>query len=347
MLFRQWKELGLPLLSDPLNLLDVTAVPITLLVDANGVIRFRNPSEEDWVRFLELDPVQAPDPPELPGRAWAAADLAAQEGRFEEALAGYARALMKDPDEGRLHFRSGVVHRARHDSGKAHPEDFAQAVRFWEAALALRPDQYIWRRRIQQYGPRLDKPYPFYDWVKQARSEIVERGEEPLPLRVEPRGAELASPAQSGEAPVLDYNPDPEGRVDRAPEDSVTVEAVVVSSTASDERTGALRVHLRFRPNGGSKLHWNNEAETLTVWIESPAGAKAEPVRVVYPNPEDRAVSAEERTVEFEVTWPAGEVRPERVEGFALFNVCREDDGQCLFRRRDFRVELTRVEEGL
>ena len=43
---------------------------------------------------------------------------------------------------------------------------------------------------MQQYGPRLDKPYPFYDWVETAREEIRARGETPSPLRVEPAGAE-------------------------------------------------------------------------------------------------------------------------------------------------------------
>ncbi|HUF63998.1 MAG TPA: hypothetical protein VMN36_18105 [Verrucomicrobiales bacterium] len=342
LLFRQWKELDFPLLSDPLNLLDVKAVPITLLVDANGVIRFRNPSEEDWERFLALEPAQAPEPPELPGQAWAEADFAAQEGRFEEALSGYARALVDDPSEGRLHFRSGVVYRARHDSGKGRPDDFAQAAQFWQRALDLEPGQYIWRRRIQQYGPRLDKPYPFYDWVKDARREIVERGGEPLPLRVEPSGAELASPARPGEASGPNHNPDPEGSIERVEEESLAVEAVAVFSTARDAGTGAIRVHLRFRPAGDSGLHWNNEAEPLTVWIDTPAGAEAVPVRLEYPNPEDRAVSAEERTIEFELTWPGGEAGPESVGGFALFNVCRDDDAQCLFRRLDFRVDLTR-----
>lgn len=61
-------------------------------------------------------------------------------------------------------------------------------------ALDLVP--YIFRRRIQQYGPRLDKPYPFYDWVSEARAAVLARGETPVEPRVEPGGAELAAPLE-------------------------------------------------------------------------------------------------------------------------------------------------------
>ena len=69
---------------------------------------------------------------------------------------------------------------------------FRKAVEHWERALALDSNQYIWRRRIQQYGPRLDKPYPFYDWIPEARADIEARGQSPVTLAVEPAGAEFA-----------------------------------------------------------------------------------------------------------------------------------------------------------
>lgn len=55
-------------------------------------------------------------------------------------------------------FRLGVAYRARYDSLLRQPGDFRKAVEHWERALALDANQYIWRRRIQQYGPRFDKP---------------------------------------------------------------------------------------------------------------------------------------------------------------------------------------------
>src|SRR5579863_2369784 len=92
-------------------------------------------------------------------------------------------------------------------------DDFRAAVEAWGTALDLDPNQYIWRRRIQQYGPRLDKPYPFYDWVVAAEAAIRKRGEAPIVLPVRPDGAEIAQPIKSfattREVPV---NPDPKGR---------------------------------------------------------------------------------------------------------------------------------------
>ena len=82
------------------------------------------------------------------------------------------------PWYGPLQFRLGVAQRFQFDSsGGARTEDFQQAAEAWTRALASNPNQYIWRRRIQQYGPGLDKPYPFYDWVTQARDAIEARGE--------------------------------------------------------------------------------------------------------------------------------------------------------------------------
>ena len=99
----------------------------------------------------------------------------------------------------------------RHESSGRRPGDFQAAVDAWGRALELDPNQYIWRRRIEQYGPRLSKPYAFYDWVAQARAEISGRGETPIPLAVEPYGSELAGPGRDvwpdGTGPA---EPDPE-----------------------------------------------------------------------------------------------------------------------------------------
>ena len=51
-LFMQWNEMGWPLLIDSLNLLDVSAVPLTYLVDEGGVVRFERPSDEDLEMFF-------------------------------------------------------------------------------------------------------------------------------------------------------------------------------------------------------------------------------------------------------------------------------------------------------
>ena len=69
-LFMQWKNMGWPLLVDSLNLLGVSAVPITLFLDEAGVIRAVNPRHKDLSAFLEQEPVEWRDetwtPPSVP-----------------------------------------------------------------------------------------------------------------------------------------------------------------------------------------------------------------------------------------------------------------------------------------
>jgi tetratricopeptide (TPR) repeat protein len=114
-----------------------------------------------------------------------------------EAIDAYTHALALDPSDKNSLFRLGVAYRMRHESTWRRNGDFQSAVESWGRALALDPNQYIWRRRIEQYGPRLTKPYAFYDWVEQAKAEILRRGETPARLSVEPYGSELAGPLKS------------------------------------------------------------------------------------------------------------------------------------------------------
>src|SRR5207249_1815342 len=123
----------------------------------------------------------------------------AETERLGEAIEAYERALRLAPESGPVHFRLSVAYRKRYDSDFRQPGDFERAVEQWSAALGSDPNQHIWRRRIQQSGPRLDKPYAFYDWVTTARKEIAERGEIPKSLSVEPAGAEIAHPFGSAQ----------------------------------------------------------------------------------------------------------------------------------------------------
>ncbi|GAG28807.1 unnamed protein product, partial [marine sediment metagenome] len=218
------------------------------------------------------------------------------------------------------------------------------AVDAWTTALSLDPNQYIWRRRIQQYGPRLQKPYPFYDWVDEARNEIAARGEVPVELGVEPGGAELAEPSRelaavegSGVADLPEH-PDPQGRIIRDGDSGrfhVTVETAVVP--ARTEPGGSLRLHLIFRTEPGS--HWNNEAEPLRVWLKLPPGWRVDlGVKEAIPPPD--AVSDEVRSVEFELVAPGDQSDGiVKIPVEAFYNVCL-DDGVCLFRRKDTQVEI-------
>lgn len=270
---------------------------------------------------------------------------------LDKAIAAYERALELDPEDpgGWGHFRLGVLLRGRYDSPHREAGDFQAAVDRWRAALDRDPNNYIFRRRIQQYGPRLDKPYPFYDWVETAREEIRARGEEPVELTVLPGGAEIARPAGEGDEKKVATSPaqpDPEGRIRRDPGELVKVETTVVPGTrAPDDGTaGAMRAHLAFRPEDELRVHWNNEAEGLTVWLEPGEGVEVEPRRMTVPNPAE-TLSRETRRVDFEVEVPEtgdsgksdGDVR---IPGYALYYVCEDVDGTCLYRRQDLEVAV-------
>lgn len=348
-LFMQWKRMDWPILVDSLNLLGVQVVPLTVAIDEHGIVRATGIKLADAARFAEefvntSYPAPAvlvvpPPPPDLHATSpRASADdvfLWGGIGRVSEVIASYRK--IRDADAPVL-FRLGVAYRARYDSPHREPGDFQAAVDHWQQALDLNPNQYIWRRRIQQYGPRLDKPYPFYDWVPAARREIRERGEEPAPLVVEPGGAEFASPAKQLQAAAGPAEPDPGGRIHRDEMPFVLVEQTVVPPAVAPGATG--RVHLVFRPNTARQAHWNNEAGDLVVWVQTPDGWEIDPRRLTVPNP-PLEVSLEPRQVEFEFRVPTGAAEGDtRVAAYALYYVCEDENGVCLYRRQDLQVRI-------
>ncbi len=369
-LFMQWQEMGWPLLVDSLNLLEVTVVPITVLVDAHGIIRERPrgiPTADALTSFVttkfpapsDPEPAREPQVPDLAPLASAAktagnpADvrrygehllLWGGDAALDKAIGSLETCAREAPDHGPTHFRLGVAYRTRYDCGSRKRGDFQHAVDAWSRALALDPNQYIWRRRIQQYGPQLTKPYPFYDWVEQARADVTARGETPAALRVEPGNTERAAPVQQLEQHAQ-TNPDLDGRVLRDTEGLVTVEATAVPATVAPGE--ATRVHLTFRPAPAQRGHWNNEAEDLVVWIDPPAGWQIGTRRHSVANPPS-LVSDEPRTVEVELRAPAGiGPGPITVQGYALYYVCEDVDGTCLYRRQDIAASVAVVSPSL
>jgi len=258
----------------------------------------------------------------------------------EQAIEAYQRASKISPHDGDTLFRLGVAYRMRFDSGQGPLADFGRAVDYWGRALAVNPNQYIWRRRIQQYGPRLQKPYPFYDWVATAQKEIKERGEKPIALSAPPSGAEIASPSRRFPSPpAAAVPPDPDGKINRDAKSLVRCAASVVPARVRAGGTG--RLHLILKPSGGA--HWNNEAEPTVVWIEAPEGWRLTK-RLLKTGLPRKAESTEQRHLELEFKVPREAKGTHKVEGYALYYVCEESGGQCLYLRQDFSASIELVE---
>jgi len=350
-LFMQWKQMEFPVMVDPLNLLGVRVVPLTLLIDEHGIVRALNPRPPDVRAFVEAPAFDEPEvdvatagetptPEEALRRRGDRMALAAltDPQAATPAIALYEGLVARHPDDAWSHFKLGVLYRLRHDSPRRRPKDFARAIEHWSQALALNPNQYIWRRRIQQFGPRLDKPYPFYDWVETARREIAARGETPHPLRVEPRGSELAAPQRDWTGATPRSEPDPQDRIERDTSGLIRIETIVVPATG---RPGVARVHVQMTPTGDA--HWNNETEPTVVWVRPPEGVEVSERGFATSMPSDSALSTETRTVEFEVRYPPDD--PSTVRGYALYFVCEGADAVCRYLRQDFEVFLPALQD--
>ena len=357
-LFMQWKQLDWPVMVEPFNILGFTAVPRTFLLDEHGVVRAIHPRLDDLEtierEFIDQD-FEAPgdEGPTVDLRArlsvetpteaerWLERAMAlalwGDDARLDEAVEAAYEAIGLAPSD-RAHFTAGVIARMRYDSDGRQDGDFSRAAEHWATALDIGPNNYIWRRRLQQYGPRLDKPYPFYDWVATAREEIAARGEEPIVLRIEPGGAEFAQPASEFEASVASVTqPDPEGRIDRDIEHLVTVETTSIPPAAA--AGDPLRVHVTLRPDVAAGAHWNNEMGATQLWVDVPDGWELDQPLLEVALPPDE-ISDEPRSFEFEVRAPAGATGDDAsIEAYALYFVCNDATGVCMYRRQD--VELT------
>ncbi|MHC4955403.1 MAG: TlpA family protein disulfide reductase [Planctomycetota bacterium] len=325
-LYAQWKKIDWPILVDSLNLYGNRAVPIVMAVDEAGRIVHRSIRKKEQLEaFLKAPAVKrvarehvAPDP----------AVRAYFDGDFDAAVAAFGKNT-----SAAARFRRGVALRARSESKQRQRGDAQRAVFYWQAALAMNPNQYIWRRRLQQYGPRLAKPYNFFGWVREARKEIEARGEKPVPLLVEPRGAELIDKTMV----AYDEQPDrdPEGKIERDTGGFVLIESIV--TPMSVRPGGRVRVRLLFRPG---KAEWNNEGQGLTAMLKGP-GFRVMEGQLVHPNAE-KAHTGEMRTLECEVEI-AKDAKPGtlKLSGYALYDVCVRADGTCLYRRQDLDLSVT------
>ena len=253
--------------------------------------------------------------------------------RFPDAIKCYKQALEKDPKNGRALFRLGVVYRARYDSSISQSSDFDLAVKNWTAATNTNPNQYIWQRRIQQYGPRQTKPYPFYDWVEQAIADIKAQGNEPVKLKVPLSGAEVSEPNRTFVSdPNKAENPDPENKI-TSDDGLIKIDSTVVP--AEVKKGDSVRVFFRLSP---VRSKWNNEGQPMRIWINEASNGETSQRLLEFATP-DSPESTETRTVEFEFQTDAA-ADPCQFSGFVLYSVCESESGQCFFSRRNFEFQI-------
>lgn len=355
LLFARWKGFDWPIGWDPFNITETKVVPRVTLIDEHGIVRATRANlstfERSFVDQVFKAPAETPATVKPEPGTLAEASIAKKDspersyydglsallwpaGRDGDkalhAITAYARSHPKDAA---AQWRLGVAHRMRHDSDDRQDGDFQLAVRHWHAGLALDPAQYIYRRRIQQYGPRLDKPYPFYPWVAEAQKKL---GKAAPTLRAPLTGSELAGRGEPAAAPD-EKEPGGAKDIERL-KDALEIESTIVWHTSAKRGTAA-RVHLQIRPAGRRILLWDAEAGPLTAWVELPEGWTVDRNRI------DRAllgIDKVEEVVEldFEVRPPAGNVKPFEVTGYILFYACLERDGMCKYLRQDFEVKV-------
>ncbi|HLF93499.1 MAG TPA: hypothetical protein VJB14_08550 [Planctomycetota bacterium] len=340
-LYKQWRKLEWPIYIDALNTLGLQAVPVPLGLDESGIVRLDGRITKESVKeFVEKSPPKSPGAPRAGEPEGADRDFLFGEGAdsLDRAIAGYEKAVKADPKDARAQFRLGVAFRARYDTPRRKPGDVQKAVEHWENALGLNPNQYIWRRRIQQFGPRLDKPYDFYFWVEQARKDILARGEKPVDLVVEPMGSEIAPPSK-GEAAgaVAVPDPDPQGKIHR---DDRFVSAEPVTVPARVRPGSRVRVRVTFRLNESAKGHWNNEGDPLALSVKLPGSVTLMEGGFHGPRPKE-ATSSEVRVLEFEAE-VSKEAPPGVLEipAYAVYDVCEDVNGTCRHVRQDVTITV-------
>lgn len=372
-LFAQWKQFDWPILHDPINVLGSSAVPVIMAIDEHGIVRDWKPKPatieaafvdgvfED-VKTVAANPVRLGPayPPRFADlRSTAEHSQSADQWRalgdavflwggqecLDEAVRAYATATRQDLQDSRSFFRLGVALRQRYETPLRRADDFQAAIHNWGTALELAPHEYIWRRRIQQYGPRLEKPYPFYDWVPDAEAVIRTRGETPVPLRVRPIGAEIASPAQQFTVAESAVDPDPLGRVVRIDPSAVTAEVTLVPEAIAPGMTVRVHVVLRLHGAQNSEVQWNNEAEPLRLWLDVPDGWDVSE-RLLHAAVPKMPASTEPRSLEFEVRVPASASNAGTLRAYALFHVCEKSDGICRFVRLDIPIGIPLATSG-
>lgn len=342
-LYKQWKQYDFPIVQDATTSLNLAVVPVPLFVDEYGIIRNSRPRPNDLGKFVAqtFEDDASNEKTDQPNESSDVEKLIAKGNTLlhdvakrdvEQAIEVLSKAVEAHPKNSKAKFSLGVAMRMRFDSKGAHNGDFATAAKLWAEALAMNPNQYIWRRRIEQYGPRLGKPYPFYNWVDNAIADIKKRGEEPVELTVNFTGTELAGPVRKFDVESGDKNPDPQSQIVLAGDELVQLSPSVVR--AAVQPSSVVRVHLNLKP---INCKWNDEAGPLMVWVDESSDGSPQKRLLEFPLAESQSPE-QTRNIDFEFK-AKGDSAQSSVTGFALFHIC-DDDGVCVYKRKDFEINI-------
>lgn len=380
LLFTRWKEIDWPILWDPFGRTGSHELPHLVVADAHGIVLALDPEPQRLSEVLRAcvkasaapapreaaaprgggsdgepavvaEPGEAASPalatPAAPTPLAALAALAALE-QGERPLSPHVETLVQDalerPSDGRAQFRAGVALCLRHDSDERHPGDLQQALDLWRCALEREPGRILWRRRLEQYGPRVEKPFSFYGWVDVARRKIMGRGGGTLELAVEPTETEKAQPRRAFADP-LRPEPDPGRAVEPDAAGWLVLEPAVAFApppAPGEERSGprSANLLLALRPDAAQGIRWDNEAGEMRLWVGSgvPPGWKLSE-RLFTRLPYGPQTSAEERRYEIELELPADGPQAAEIGGYVLFHA-RAADGASGQRRHEFVVRV-------
>ena len=352
-LYKQWKQFDFPIAQDATTSLNLAVVPMAILIDEFGVVRNRRPRPGDLATFVEqnFEPLEKKSSgnqqSEKPiDNKNSKAEQLIEAGhrclhdidgpKIEEAIEHFTQAITMQSDKecAQAKFSLGVALRMRFDiSDASNLTDFAAASENWSQALKINPNQYIWRRRIEQYGPKLKKPYPFYDWVDDAIADIKKRGEKPIKLKVKLTGSEIAGPTSTFTSEASEQNPDPESKILQSEKTVVQLKPSIVPAVVKPG--SVVRVHLNLQTVQENK--WNNEAEPLSVWINESSNGTPEKRLIQFVRDASRTPSRT-RNIDFEFKTDKDSDEPV-IDGYVLFHIC-DKEGVCFYYRKNFKIPV-------
>ncbi len=362
-LFAQWHKADWPILHDAMNVIGIENVPLIVAIDEHGIVRARNPDldqlEEQFTAktfdppgaLPPIDVKELPDPrvtrrlasearrnPEWRKHGQALV-FAGKPKQINEAITAFQHAIDDERGDAESWFAQGVAYRIRHDLAEREAGDFQAALDAWREAAHLEPNNAIYRCRLQQYGPCIDKPFAFYDWIGTACKEIAERGDAPIDLACEPTGTETESPLSKFRYRKR-AGPESEALGTAALDRRPIVEVSYACAAQADKRKGSvvqIYVNCRLAPESGAT--WSNEGEPMQMWIEKPKTGRLGTRYLRYPQPQEPR-TLDERVLSFPLRL-SGAKSSMTLEATLLYSVHDGPNAPAQPMKQDLRIKVS------